>query len=183
MLNGRKAKWAGDATGDCPYCLDAEDSLEHRLTQCPVFFSTRCAHSDTLAKLQDRHKHWIEFPYIALSEDILDLRRILVSRKTSPLEFESDIVDTGPRTGRVFFTDGSCLQWCRKAAFSIVWDRAANNTIREEAALRYKESGEVPDSIVCVAMRHCSAPQSINRAELDLLSYDPRSRRLEQGSA
>ena len=37
-----------------------------------------------------------ELPYIALSEDILDLRRILVSRKTSPLEIESDIVDTPP---------------------------------------------------------------------------------------
>lgn len=101
--NAVKAKWAEDATEECPLCT-GKDHRYHQMIECPALQSIRESHSEAVHILKEVFPDWIYHPFLPSTPQKFLLKHVLGSFDHIP----PCSVPQEPQTYHTYFTDGAC---------------------------------------------------------------------------
>ena len=152
-----KAIWDATASASCPFCGEI-DTHEHRLLQCKEFQHVRDGHPSAVQILSD-FPNLLWLPLATSHAQQIVYNRLKLSRQGPFL----DQPFLSPQGHCIFYTDGTCdkprEQNCCRAAWAVVQH------------VQHSPSDPSPEDFVVTQTSHTKGFQSINRAELEAVTW------------
>eukprot|EP00438_Fugacium_kawagutii_P021653 Skav223781 [mRNA] locus=scaffold575:12207:17571:+ [translate_table: standard] len=167
----QQATWDEQVDTMCPWCRQQVDSREHRFAECSVFASIRAQYGTLVDDIMEHHSHLCRLPVMRETPEAW-LRGSLLA--AMPVPTLSDAVHS--RLCQLshgipcFYTDGSCFfpehPTVRYASYAVVADLATDDDMRLSQVQLFQQTGQMPQTLVSIAVGRLAGRQTINRAEL-----------------
>eukprot|EP00438_Fugacium_kawagutii_P020678 Skav217601 [mRNA] locus=scaffold3512:230842:232485:- [translate_table: standard] len=169
-----KGDWSKrDDYGDdtCPLC-GGEDDRAHFPMQCPALLDLRAEYANLLEATCSHHPHSIFLP-VVYRHPQHDMLEVMNRHREMPTPFSLTEMGFSINWKPTFYTDGACafptLPGGFLSAYSVVFDSIPPGTQQAELACAFRNSHQLPPTLIPVLVAQPQGPQTINRAEFSAI--------------